>query len=242
VGSGQVGITVNVTDVVPATDREDDRRAADLADEQVNRWFIDPVRRGAYPAGMAAAYGELMEGIVQAGDLEAIAAPIDALGINYYFRTHVAAAEPRVAADEPMAVLPYRAVVPAGLPRTAMGWPVEPDGLRDILVRLGGRYPGLPIHVTENGSAWDDVVRPDGSVDDPERVAYLEAHVDAVGQAIEAGADVRGYFAWSLLDNFEWAEGYSKRFGIVHVDYDTLRRTPKASARRYAEIIAANGI
>jgi beta-glucosidase len=241
-GSGQVGITVNVTDVVPATDREDDRRAADLADEQVNRWFIDPVRRGAYPAGMTAAYGELMEGIVQAGDLEAIAAPIDALGINYYFRTHVAAAEPRVAADEPMAGLPYRAVVPAGLPRTAMGWPVEPDGLRDILVTLAGRYPGLPIHVTENGSAWDDVVGPDGSVDDPERVAYLEAHVDAVRQAIEAGADVRGYFAWSLLDNFEWAEGYSKRFGIVHVDYDTLRRTPKASARHYAEIIAANGI
>jgi beta-glucosidase len=133
-------------------------------------------------------------------------------------------------------------MTPPGLPRTAMGWPVEPDGLRDLLVTLSGRYPGMPIHVTENGSAWDDAVAPDGSVDDRERTAYLESHVRAVRQAIEAGADVRGYFAWSLLDNFEWAEGYTKRFGLVHVDFRTLRRTPKASARRFAEIIAANGV
>jgi beta-glucosidase len=241
-GAGEAGITVNVTDVAPATDGEDDRRAAELADEQVNGWFIDPIRRGAYPTRMTEVYGEHLDGIVQAGDLEAIAAPIDFLGINYYFRTHVVAAAPRTAGDDPLGVLPYRSITPPGLPRTAMGWPVEPDGLRDLLVRLSGRYPGMPIHVTENGSAWDDVVGPDGSVDDPERTAYLESHVRAVGQAIEAGADVRGYFAWSLMDNFEWAEGYTKRFGLVRVDYDTLRRTPKSSARRYSQIVAANGV
>jgi beta-glucosidase len=208
----------------------------------VNRWFLDPLLLGRYPEEMAAAYGPLAEGIVREGDLDAIRAPIDFLGINYYFRTHVAAAQPVPDADDPLALLPYRAVVPDGLPVTAMGWPVEPDGLRDILLRLAREHPGMPIHVTENGSAWDDRVEPDGAVDDAERVAYLETHLAAVHEAIAGGADVRGYFAWSLLDNFEWAEGYGKRFGLVRVDYDTLTRTPKASFRRYAEIVAANGL
>jgi beta-glucosidase len=240
--SGTVGITLNVTDIVPASDRPEDGAVAALADEQVNRWFLDPVLRGCYPTNMAAAYGPLTEGIVHDGDLAAISAPIDFLGINYYFRTHVAAAAPDPESADPLDLLPYRNVVPSGLPSTAMGWPVEPDGLRDFLIGLGREHPNLPVHVTENGSAWDDRVDADGSVHDPERVAYLESHLAAVHEAIAAGVDVRGYFAWSLLDNFEWGEGYTKRFGLVRVDYDTLRRTPKASFRRYAEIIAANGV
>jgi beta-glucosidase len=239
---GDVGITLNVTDVVPASSRPDDASAAQLADQQVNRWFLDPLLLGRYPAEMAAAYGPLMEGIVRDGDLEAISVPLDFLGINYYFRTHVAAVQPAPDAADPLALLPYRAVVPEGLPVTAMGWPIEPDGLRDFLLRLAGEHPGLPIHVTENGSAWDDRVEPDGSVHDPERVAYLETYLAAMHEAIAGGADVRSYFAWSLLDNFEWAEGYGKRFGLVRVDYDTLIRTPKASFRRYAEIVAANSL
>jgi beta-glucosidase len=239
---GDIGITLNVTDVVPASDQPGDAAAARLADQQVNRWFLDPLLLGRYPEEMAAAYGPLAEGIVREGDLDAIRAPIDFLGINYYFRTHVAAAEPVPDADDPLALLPYRAVVPDGLPVTAMGWPVEPNGLRDILLRLAREYPRMPIHVTENGSAWDDRVEPDGAVDDVERAAYLETHLAAVHEAMAGGADVRGYFAWSLLDNFEWAEGYGKRFGLVRVDYDTLTRTPKASFRRYAEIVASNGL
>ena len=127
-----------------------------------------------------------------------------------------------------------------GLPQTAMGWEVNPDGLHALLVRLGREYPNLPpLYVTENGSAYDgDVVSADGAVHDPERTGYLLAHVDAIGRAIEDGADVRGYFVWSLLDNFEWAWGYEKRFGIVHVDYDTMERTPKDSALAYARLIA----
>lgn len=240
--NAEVGITLNVTDVVPADDTEADVVAARLADEQVNGWFLDPLLRARYPAAMAEVYGSLLDGIAEPGDLEAIAGPIDFLGINYYFRTHVAVTEPDPDATDPTRRLPYRSVPPAGVPTTAMGWPVEPDGLRDVVMRLSEQHPGLPIQVTENGSAWEDVVAPDGSVDDPLRAAYLEAHLAALAEAIEGGADVRGYFAWSLLDNFEWAEGYGKRFGLVHVDYDTQRRTPKSSFRRYARIIADRSV
>jgi beta-glucosidase len=238
----EVGITLNVTDVVPATDSAADRAAARLAHAQVNGWFLDPLLRGSYPAELADCYGSAFEGIVAPGDLAQIAAPIDFVGINYYFRTHVAASRARDDTGDPLAVLPFRSVLPAGVPCTAMGWPIEPDGLRSFVERLAREHPDLPILVTENGSAWEDSVAPDGSVTDPERIAYLESHLVALHAAISAGADVRGYYAWSLLDNFEWAEGYAKRFGLVRVDYDTQRRTPKASARRYAEIVAANGL
>jgi beta-glucosidase len=123
-----------------------------------------------------------------------------------------------------------------GLPVTAMDWEVQPEGLTRLLLRLHDEHPGLPLVVTENGAAYDDVVAADGSVDDPERVDYLDQHLRAVHAAMEGGADVRGYFAWSFLDNFEWAEGYAKRFGLVHVDYDTQVRTPKTSAHFYAEV------
>ena len=132
--------------------------------------------------------------------------------------------------------------VSRGLPRTAMGWEIEPDGLRRLLVRLHTEYPGTPLVITENGSAWDDNVGPDGEIDDPERVEYLRAHLAAAHAAIDEGVDLRGYLAWSLLDNFEWAYGYYKRFGIVRVDYDTQRRTPKSSAKVYAEIARDNSL
>jgi beta-glucosidase len=129
-----------------------------------------------------------------------------------------------------------------GLPRTDSGWEVQPPGLVDVLVRLHEEYPRIPLHITENGAAYRDVVDPDGEIRDHQRIAFLDAHLRAAHAAIEHGVDLRGYFYWSLLDNFEWAEGYAKRFGIVHVDFASQRRTPKQSARWYAKVIAGNGL
>jgi hypothetical protein len=166
---------------------------------------------------------------VRAGDTDIIAAPLDFLGINYYTR-HVVApgAYPGSSGVE---------FLSRGLPVTAMGWEVDPDGLYDVVKRVHDEYPTVPIFLTENGSAYDDVVGPDGQVDDPERLAYLRDHLGATARLIADGVDVRGYFAWSLMDNFEWAYGYAKRFGLVHVDYTTQVRTPKASARWYAALL-----
>ncbi len=238
----EVGVTLNVSHVVPATGGPADRYAAGVADQQVNGWFADPILRGRYPDRMATWYGSLLDGIVRDGDLEAISAPIDFVGLNYYVRTHVRAVPGEASTSDPMDALPYRAEVPDGVPTTAMGWPVEPDGLSDFLVGFSAAHPSTPILITENGSAWEDRVAADGSVADPDRIAYLESHLAAVHESMATGVDVRGYFAWSLLDNFEWAEGYGKRFGIVHVDYRTQRRTLKASGRRYAEIARQNGL
>jgi beta-glucosidase len=188
-------------------------------------------------------YANSFDGVVADGDLDIIAAPIDFLGINYYFRQHVAAGS---GAQDSRAVLPAldaHRVVPPELPTTQMGWPVEPDGLTELLVRLQRDYPTMPpIYITENGAAYDDYVDPEGDVDDEERIAYLDGHLRALHEAIAQGVDVRGYFCWSLLDNFEWAEGYSKRFGLVFVDYPTQRRIPKASSRWYADVVARNGL
>ncbi len=183
------------------------------------------------------------------GDLATIAQPIDFLGVNYYHDDNVSGHPlPATASgglrptgkptSSPFVGSEHVTFPSRGLPRTAMGWEVNPDGLRTLLSRLGREYPPLPpLYVTENGSAYDDVVTPDGAVHDTERVAYLEAHLDAVAGAIADGADVRGYFAWSLLDNFEWAWGYAKRFGIVRVDYETMERTVKDSGLAFARAI-----
>jgi beta-glucosidase len=164
------------------------------------------------------------------GDLELIAKPIDFLGVNYYFPSRVRA-DP---AEEPLGAT----TVQGRPPLTAMGWEVEPAGLHELLVRLHREYGGPPLSITENGAAYDDPPPSDGVLEDPERLAYLQSHIDAVARAIEDGADVRRYLAWSLLDNFEWASGYSKRFGIVHVDYATQRRTLKGSGAWYRGLIA----
>ncbi|WP_303246550.1 GH1 family beta-glucosidase [Streptomyces sp. NA04227] len=211
----------------PATDAEADHAVTGLYDILQNRLFTDPVLLGRYPAEVEPWLGDC----VADGDLDLIAAPLDALGVNYYTVNAVHATEGPV----PLEVRP-----PEGHPRTAFGWAVVPDGLRETLIGLHGRYGSAlpPLYVSENGCAYDDVPGPDGRCDDRERIAFLDGHLQALRAALDVGVDVRGYWVWSLLDNFEWAEGYTKRFGLVHVDYPTQRRTPKASYDWYRELIA----
>jgi beta-glucosidase len=241
--TGRVGITLNLTPVRPAGGGPADAAAAARVDGNANRWFLDPLLAGRYPADLADWYGADAADLAGAdADLAAIAAPLDFLGVNYYRRTHVAAG---TVTGQPRTVRPAldaHAVEPPGVPVTAMGWPVEPDGLTELLVRLRRDHPDLPpLYITENGAAYDDHVDPEGGVHDEERIGYLDGHLRAVREAIDAGADVRGYFCWSLLDNFEWAEGYAKRFGLYFTDYRTQERIPKDSARWYAEVIRRNG-
>ncbi|MGN9909114.1 GH1 family beta-glucosidase [Phytohabitans sp. LJ34] len=211
-GSGEVGVTLDLSPVVPYGGSRADAEAYDYDNHGM---FLEPILRGE---------SRLPDDLVHAGDLDLISAPIDYLGVNYYRPLYV----PRV---------------PPELPVTAVGWPVVPSGLRDLLVGLRDTYPDLPpVYITENGAAYDDEVGPDGWVDDPLRVAYLHAHLLALHEAIEAGVDVRGYFLWTLLDNFEWAEGYSKRFGIVHVDHADQTRRPKTSAHWYGQVARTGAV
>ncbi len=240
--AGEVGITLNLDRVLPASDDPADLAAADRAETLHNRVWLDPLFTGAYPANEAETWGELADGSYRRdGDLEVIGQPLDFLGINYYRPVKVADGpfeEPdparRTAVDIRAPEQPFE-----GVRHTAMGWPVVPGSFTDLLVDLTERYPNLPpIHITENGSAEPDVVSPDGRVHDTDRVAYLNDHLHALAAAIRAGVDVRGYYVWSLLDNFEWAFGYERRFGIVRVDYDTLERLPKDSYFWYQRLIA----
>jgi beta-glucosidase len=222
-GATEVMITNNCTPVVPASDTPADVTAAAIYDGFHNRLFMDPLLIGGYPS-LAAAGVPDEKPYVRDGDLEIIKTPMDALGINYYNPTRIAAAP--AGAPLPFDMLPIE-----GVPTTAFGWPVVPDGLRELLVALRDRYGAAlpPIYITENGCSTADVVAPDGHVHDGARIDYLDGHLRALRLAIDEGVDVRGYFVWSLLDNFEWAEGYHQRFGLVRVDYDTQRRTPKDS-------------
>ena len=226
----RVGIVNNLSPILPATDSEADRAAAVRADGHTNRWWLDPIHGRGYPQDMLEVYD--VELPARPGDLETIAAPLDWLGLNYYFRQFVR--------DDPTGPAPYakQVDVPEGR-HTHMGWEVNAEGIEQLLTRVTEEYAPRRIYVTENGSAYPDVVRADGSVDDPERIRYLEEHLAACARAVEKGAPLAGYFAWSLMDNFEWAYGYAKRFGLVHVDYDTQVRTVKSSGHRYAEIIRA---
>ncbi|WP_406313072.1 GH1 family beta-glucosidase [Streptosporangium sp. NBC_01639] len=235
-GAGRIGITLNLSPVLG-----DDAEAVSVVDGLQNRIFLDPVLRGEYPADVVGRAGRFTDwSFVREGDLEIISRPIDLLGVNYYNPQTVAArtgepANPVYPGSEGIS-FPRPDV-----PKTAMGWPVQPFGLTDLLVRLSRDYPGTPLVITENGAAFDDVVEA-GRVHDTDRVSYLDGHLRAAHAAIEAGADLRGYLVWSLLDNFEWAEGYAKRFGIVHVDYATQHRTPKDSALWYREVVGRNGL
>ncbi|GAA3442884.1 GH1 family beta-glucosidase [Planomonospora venezuelensis] len=223
-----IGIVNNLSPVESATGGDEDLAAARRADGHINRWWLDPVCGRGYPEDMIEVYGVDLP--VHPGDLETIATPLDYHGVNYYFRQVIAA--------DPDGPAPYsRQLEVPGAATTAMGWEIHADGLRRILHRLADDYGVERIYVTENGSAWPDRVGPDGAIDDRERTAYLEDHLAACAEAIRGGVPLKGYFAWSLLDNFEWAYGYDKRFGLVHVDYDTQERTVKASGRRYAELI-----
>ncbi|MBO4269893.1 GH1 family beta-glucosidase [Microbispora triticiradicis] len=218
-GARHVLITNNCTPVWAASGSEQDLAAAEAYDVLHNRLFNDPVLTGAYPD--LSAYG--VELPVKTGDLETIAQPLDGLGVNYYMPTRISGPG---GGDLPFEFEPI-----SGHPVTAFGWPVVPGGLRELLGSLTARYGDAlpPVYVTENGCSYD-------GLDDQERIAYLDGHIRAMR---EADADVRGYFVWSLLDNFEWAEGYHQRFGLVHVDFETLRRTPKASYHWFADFLKA---
>ncbi|MFD9124791.1 GH1 family beta-glucosidase [Kitasatospora sp. NPDC059571] len=231
----QVMIANNLTPVRPATDDPADVAAATAYDALHNRLFTDPLLLGRYPDLSAFGLAEDLGGVVHPGDLKLISAPgLDGLGVNYYNPTRIAAP------TDPG--LPFTEAPIEGVPRTAFDWPVVPDGLRELLVGLRGRYGAAlpPITITENGCSVADEVGPDGTVDDPDRIAYLAGHLDALAAAVAEGVDVRGYYTWSLLDNFEWAEGFHQRFGLVHVDFETQRRTPKASYTWYRDVIAAH--
>jgi beta-glucosidase len=240
----QLGVTLNLHPARPSRDHEADREAARRVDGQAIRLYLDPVFRGEYPEDLFSHYRARGADLsfVHDGDLDKISAPIDFLGVNYYFRHHVRDAPGEIGQNVPFADLDARVVVPHAAEKTAMGWPVEPDGLTEILVRIREDFADVPIYVTENGRAVHDYIDPEGDVDDEERVSYLDAHFRAAHKAIERGVDLRGYMVWSLLDNFEWAEGYSKRFGIVFVEFGTQRRVPKSSARWYSDVIRRNGL
>ncbi len=242
-GDGEVGITLNLQPVHPASDDPDDARAARLVDLHTNALFLDPLHGRGYPAELLERYrGESDLAFVREGDLEAIARPLDFLGVNYY-RPHTVTADARGRADavELPGALGAWAVRPPGVPITAMGWSVEPEGLTELLVGLHREYAPARVLVTENGAAFEDRVSEDGVVHDANRISFLHDHLVAAHAAIEAGVPLGGYFVWSLLDNFEWAEGYSKRFGLVYVDFDSQRRTPKESAGWYAEAMRGGG-
>ncbi|GAA1692119.1 GH1 family beta-glucosidase [Nonomuraea maheshkhaliensis] len=220
---------------------EADAAATDRIHALLTRQFLDPALRGTYPEEvLAAAERNGGTGHIKDGDLELINAPIDLIGINYY-NPCVVESGPGLPADAAWPGSEDVRFATTDAPTTAMGWPIVPDGLSRLLVRLSKDYPQVGLMVTENGAAFDDVVE-DGRVHDDDRVAYLDGHLREVHNAIEAGADLRGYLVWSLLDNFEWAEGYRRRFGIVHVDYATQTRTPKDSALWYRDVIGRNGL
>ncbi|MFI2663654.1 GH1 family beta-glucosidase [Micromonospora carbonacea] len=226
-----VGAVLNLSPCEPATDDPADTAAARRMDGHVNRWWLDPLHGRGYPADMLATYR--VEPPVRGDDLAVIATPTDFLGVNYYFR--------QVVVDDPEGPPPYARQVPVpGAAETAMGWENHPAGLERLLVAVHEEYAPSRILVTESGSAWPDHVTADGTVEDRERTDHLERHLAACAAAVGRGVPLAGYFVWSLLDNFEWAYGYDKRFGLVHVDYPTQRRTVKASGLRYADLIRAH--
>ena len=224
--NAEVGIVLNLQHVDAESDSPADLEAARAMDGAANRWFLDPLYRGEYPADMLDRFAPP----VRDGDLETIATPTDFLGVNNYFRFVV-----RASANGD---LPHLVRDPEA-PATDMGWEVYPEGLYQVLMRVSADYAPHAIYITENGAAYGDVRVHDGSVHDPERTAYLQSHIEAVRRAVTSGAPVKGYFVWSFLDNFEWSLGYSKRFGIVYIDYPTRGRVPKDSFYWYRDQVAS---
>ena len=254
--SAKLGITTNHTVADPLDPSSDtDVDAARRIDGMFNRFFLDPIFRGQYPTDVLQdVAGMGLEEVIRPGDLAAISTPIDVLGVNYYHGEAVTgtpsdAYEPRMLdgrlRGNPNVGSEWVRSVPRGLPVTDQAWEIQPEGLTRLLVRLQEEYTGpagTALYVTENGAAMPDVADEEGFVDDQDRVSFVRDHLAAVHDAIEAGADVRGYFVWSLMDNFEWAWGYDKRFGIVRVDYETQRRVPKASALFFRDAARQNGV
>jgi beta-glucosidase len=233
IGRNAIGLVVNLVPIHPATTSDADRQAARRFDAYLNRQFLDPALRGEVPAEMAELSGADWSNW-SGEELRQARQPVDFIGVNYYLRL--------VVRDDSSAGVARAAFVPQhGSPHTATNWEIYPSGLTDTLLWLKERYSNLPLYITENGAAYDDSLSPNGAVNDAQRVQYLSEHLRAARRAIQDGALLRGYFVWSLLDNFEWQCGYSKRFGIVYVDFASQRRLPKASARFYSRIIRSNG-
>jgi beta-glucosidase len=226
----KTGSAIALCPTLPFDDSDAAAEAADACDQWMNRAFLDPVTKGTYPPLVEEALGER----VQDGDMALFKQPFDMVGVNYYFRNHC-----RPDREPPYFAAETHAAGDASL--TAMGWEIAPEGLAAMLTRLREDYGNPEVFITENGAAFDDTFTPEGRIEDTARIDYLARHIAAVGEACEAGSNVRGYACWTLMDNFEWAYGYSKRFGLVHVDYDTQTRTPKASYDWFREVIAANG-
>ncbi|MGI2172612.1 GH1 family beta-glucosidase [Shewanella ulleungensis] len=220
------GIVLNFTPCYSATESAEDVKAASKADQYFNQWYIKPLFDRCYPEIINDFTAEDMP-LIQEGDFDIIAQPIDFLGINFYTRA-VYKADP---------VTGFSQIDMVDKPKTDIGWEIYPESFTDLLTSLHALYPLPPMYITENGAAMADKLI-DGKVDDQDRLAYYDAHLNAVNNAIEQGVNIVGYFAWSLMDNFEWAEGYLKRFGIVYVDYDTQKRTLKSSAHAYKELLA----
>ncbi len=237
-----VGIALDLHPVRAAG--EDAHEAAAVIDAEHNRIFLEPVLHGRYPDAARAALLPPVE-LIEPGDMDAICAPVDFLGVNYYSPYYVRLGdwEDLRLGETPLpghpGVVNY---APPGLPKTNMGWLVEPDGLYDMLLALDREAPRLPLYITENGCAADDYVTPEGEVNDFERVAYLEGHFDAAWRAIHDGVNLSGYFVWSLLDNFEWARGYQRRFGLYFVDFGSQQRLPKRSAAFYAKVARSGSL
>lgn len=223
VAHARIGIALSLHPIKPASDRREDRAAAARHDGLRNRWFLDPLYGRGYPQDVWKLVGALAPS-VRDGDLDAIAARTDFLGVNYYF--------PEIVADAPGEAMHQARVVAAkDAERTAFGWEVSPEGMVALLDRVNRDYRPAQIHITENGSTYDDVVSADGRIDDRQRRRYLARHLAAARQAVASGIPLKGYFAWSLMDNFEWAEGYGRRFGLIHVDFGTQKRTLKSSGQ-----------
>ncbi|MFC7383220.1 GH1 family beta-glucosidase [Sphaerisporangium rhizosphaerae] len=246
----RIGGSVNLYAISPASDDAADLDAARRIDGLQNRFFLDALLKGSYPEDVLADLSAVTDiDFIQDGDMETISTPFDTLMVNYYSRFTVsgkpggaasAAAAP-TGAGSPWPGNEHVSFVNGGRPVTSMGWEIDDLGLYEVLQRVATEYPSIPLVISENGAAFDDVVA-DGSVDDQKRLAYIEAHLRTCHAAIEAGIPLKGYFAWSLMDNFEWAWGYGKRFGLVYVDYESQRRTPKASAFWYADTIRRGGL
>ncbi len=249
----QLSVTLNIHVTRPDSSSEEDLDAVRRIDGVGNRVFLGPMLQGAYPQDVQADTAGVTDwSFVQDGDEKAVAVPLDVLGVNYYSTARVRAwdgVSPRSTSDghgdsahSPWVGADRVDFLPQPGPHTAMGWNIDPGGMTELLRRLQTEYPGQPLMITENGAAFPDSVAPDGSVHDEERIDYVRRHLEAVGEAMDGGADVQGYFLWSLLDNFEWSYGYDRRFGIIRVDYDTLERTWKDSAHWYRGVIARGGL
>lgn len=226
----QIGLVNLLSACEPASDSAADVAAAARYDGHANRWWLDPVFGRGFPDDMLGLYGVDLP--IRTGDMDVIAAPLDWHGVNYY--------TPSILADDPDGPLPHAREVRAGARRTLLDWEVRAEGLEQVLLRVTRDYGVQRIYVTENGSAWADTVTQDGQVHDPERARYLDEHLAVCGRAVELGVPLAGYFAWSLLDNFEWADGYDPRFGLVYVDYPSQQRVIKDSGNRYASVIRSH--